>query len=1461
MNSFLSGSHARYFCIVSLFFYGSIVSMEKQISFADTLKNLTSRVAYRTWNIEPTQLELQEIRRLATENVQIPIGGKTPVALVIERINSYSRGIPATELELLKILIQAGASVRSNGQDTPDLVEIKKRSFWKDAGLLTALLVQAIKSNDESAIEDYMKAAKDHKLSLDTSAAQWVTSQSSLAIKKIITLWLHEKGIAAIRNKDAVELKKIVEINPLVWVNPALIPHRVTGTSALLEEVLNLRCTEPVIIAMMQLLVKAGAAINVHAGRITPLHRVLSILDKKNNSEALDLLFDLIEKGAILIEPYKGKSLLEIAEGNDFWHDNHVKQTILAAALIETIQNVIAKKDEIIASAIVLINEGASLHYPIAGITAMQLIVDLPVEDKIELVLELPEQDRSNFLSQVGEKDKPDMRERLEKRTLEKEQIAQAVKKFLEMERLEREAPKTLEQALKHKNWTAAKTFYRENPSEQHIYQIILLATQENDEAFLNWFLAQARQRNWKMGQSGAFVLLQWAAARGHVDCMDFLLEIPSVARYFDTAFEARTPLQVAASQGNDKMVALLLTAGANIDGGYAHHEDPLMLALDKAIPFKTALLVEAGKAVIEVTGVGKHLPLNAMPGILARKDVSPSLLATIKLLVAHNAALTHQHMSVFGRTSYFIDHELQALVRQNLGFRLLQEIDTYSLKRHLGELSLRMREYILWGAELDQASLTPAQKETLAALMPAIDELFEKNNRDYRALIAARKLSEHLSAEEREATTKIILAVAQPDVYDIFGKTAYDYVRDVQDGFLLAQLMQNKVPEDIKLLKFIEGKVPLACIKTSIRVINDLMVGDRHSSLKGSLILPKELIAQERAIIQSPRRAARVLQAFNEFLEDHTVSSFEELPRVGFCFSGGGVRAMLETIGWLSGAKKLKFLDTALYATGLSGSTWALNPWVASGLDIDKYKEQLLPRLVKSPKEYLHAMDALKVATAYARKLFSGQASGLVIDLYGMFLASLFLADLEGIENPYEFGMSQLLHRMQEGKFPYIISTAVCGNIEEQERPTFEFAPLASGSFDKGHFVPTWALGRNFHHGKQVKPVLCDVYGMAAKMFAPALANLADRGLVAREHMDTLPTILLKSLGAHRAAHYFGIEPSLGYLMGICGSALSIGTSDILLELYEKIKPLAGDSCSKSAESAEGMMVLVRTLISHLAGYLVSSGLEKAEISGLLNSALEKGKEFSDLFPDNLVAEWRDTMRSLEQHPQDVAKFARESMMYGNFAAATLHNFGYGIPGSAGEHEATISLVDGGFQVQDLKRLNIGIMPQLQRKLDLIFVLDASREDLTGAPSLQATEKLVQKLNKKLLEKIKSEQPGLNDETYLTLLDNDERTLHLPKIDLQKYPRLGKEHITLIEDDTNKKAPLIVYMPGIGNAGFKNPHLNPLTAKHTDTFNFTYEVAESRDLVDLITFNVEQSLEVIKKAYKRSFERKAAKR
>lgn len=247
----------------------------------------------------------------------------------------------------------------------------------------------------------------------------------------------------------------------------------------------------------------------------------------------------------------------------------------------------------------------------------------------------------------------------------------------------------------------------------------------------------------------------------------------------------------------------------------------------------------------------------------------------------------------------------------------------------------------------------------------------------------------------------------------------------------------------------------------------------------------------QEQKFIEA--RMPKVKQAIESFIGD----KISYTPKIAFCGSGGGYRAMLGSLGNLQGAEEIGLLNTALYMAGLSGSTWAIATWLESGLDPSKMNQYLKPKLAASlTKNFTYSSSFVKELLL---KYSFNQPLSLV-DPYGALLASSLL--ITNRANPYIIHLSDQADIIKTGSQMMPIYTAI---VTKTPYEWVEFTPFEIGSDYLKGYIPTWSFGRKFAFGRSI---------------------------------DNAP------------------EQPLGYLMGIWGSAFTANFKEMILNLGANLKP-----------------------------------------------------------------------------------------------------------------------------------------------------------------------------------------------------------------------------------------------------------------------------------------------------------------
>ncbi len=254
------------------------------------------------------------------------------------------------------------------------------------------------------------------------------------------------------------------------------------------------------------------------------------------------------------------------------------------------------------------------------------------------------------------------------------------------------------------------------------------------------------------------------------------------------------------------------------------------------------------------------------------------------------------------------------------------------------------------------------------------------------------------------------------------------------------------------------------------------------------------ELCYEEQQYIHL--RTPHVQEALEQFLDMKLTA--DEAPRIGLCFSGGGFRAMTLTLGFLKAAQEIGLFDSSMFMCGLSGSTWAIAPWIATDEPLDIFINRLSEKIengldfINNPHEIELLMQKLLIKTMYKQPLSA-------IDIYGAILANTLLNDIG--DGRMNMTISETHQAVLMGFLPLPIYTSVQTNKTPYE--WMECTPFEIGSDSLQSYIPTWAYGRKFKHG-------------ASLDYAP--------------------------------------EQSLGYFMGIFGSAFEVDFKDILYHTQDQL-------------------------------------------------------------------------------------------------------------------------------------------------------------------------------------------------------------------------------------------------------------------------------------------------------------------
>lgn len=187
------------------------------------------------------------------------------------------------------------------------------------------------------------------------------------------------------------------------------------------------------------------------------------------------------------------------------------------------------------------------------------------------------------------------------------------------------------------------------------------------------------------------------------------------------------------------------------------------------------------------------------------------------------------------------------------------------------------------------------------------------------------------------------------------------------------------------------------------------------------------------------------------------------EVLDISFSLSGGGVRASFCGIGTLLGAQKIGLLPCVGTITSLSGGTWGLFPWIASGMDIQTYRDAYLS---KWQNGYIHpnTWETHLILNDAIFMPFAFEKDVTLADIFNGALSHMLFSNLGNYRQ--RVTLSSLANKTQ---YPLPVGEAVWGDLSGTtwDEEVFEFSPLRVGN---RHWlkadIPSWGLGRKYNNG-----------------------------------------------------------------------------------------------------------------------------------------------------------------------------------------------------------------------------------------------------------------------------------------------------------------------------------------------------------------------------------------------------------
>lgn len=231
------------------------------------------------------------------------------------------------------------------------------------------------------------------------------------------------------------------------------------------------------------------------------------------------------------------------------------------------------------------------------------------------------------------------------------------------------------------------------------------------------------------------------------------------------------------------------------------------------------------------------------------------------------------------------------------------------------------------------------------------------------------------------------------------------------------------------------------------------------------------DLCLEEKKFVEN--RSKKIQEALENYFD------IQQPLKIGFCCSGGGNRAMIGSLGLLSGAAKTHLLDATLYLAGVSGSTWMIIPYLVQTAYLEKDSQNALVDL------YTYYIDSLSKGTRFCISdhctpslLKMDQIDDFIknlticygynqditlVDLFGPLIANQVLGFLG--DQALHITWSMLADKAIQGNTPLPLCTAAFNNAS-LDYQYLEMSPFQSGNKTLG-YIPTEYLGSEFTNKK----------------------------------------------------------------------------------------------------------------------------------------------------------------------------------------------------------------------------------------------------------------------------------------------------------------------------------------------------------------------------------------------------------
>ncbi|XP_048042844.1 cytosolic phospholipase A2 gamma-like isoform X1 [Megalobrama amblycephala] len=298
-----------------------------------------------------------------------------------------------------------------------------------------------------------------------------------------------------------------------------------------------------------------------------------------------------------------------------------------------------------------------------------------------------------------------------------------------------------------------------------------------------------------------------------------------------------------------------------------------------------------------------------------------------------------------------------------------------------------------------------------------------------------------------------------------LYGRTP-DLSQVVLDKFTEFSLNQSILPENITILpkngfdhqhtaatsipggftpeKVVTPEVEKICLEMSASKLQESEVRIKHSLNKNE----EEFRIRRRNTVQQCLQKLGIHCSLND------------VPNIALLGSGGGQRAMVGLLGSVVQLHKVGLLDSILYLSGVSGSTWCMASLYQEAdwsTKLETVKDKIIQRLSGPKVSWTDAFAKLK-------KYYNEKDHFSLTDFWAAMVVTTYVKEID------EHTLTEQWNQQSKDPFPIYTMIDKQSKQKKEADPWFEFTPHEAGYSLIGAFLGVSNFGSQFKKGSMMK-------------------------------------------------------------------------------------------------------------------------------------------------------------------------------------------------------------------------------------------------------------------------------------------------------------------------------------------------------------------------------------------------------